>query len=168
VPDLRDNISSKMSLYHVPGLRDTVPHNISVPCARFAWHNSTKTSVCRVTDLRDNIFLKTFLYRVPGIHDTIALNRLCAVCQIFVKIFSLKRLCNVCQVWLTQFPKNACAPRMTDLRDNLYLKTSTYRVPGLHDTIALKHLCAVCEIYEIIFLLKRLCAVCQGYVTQLP
>jgi len=49
VPDLRDNISPKMSLWRVLGLRDTL----------------AKTSVCRVPGFRDNISPKTSLYRVP-------------------------------------------------------------------------------------------------------
>jgi len=41
-------------------------------------------------------------------------------------------------------------------------------MPSLRDTIALKRLFAVCQIYVIIFPLNCLCAVCQVYVTQLP
>ena len=56
---------------------------------------------------------------------------------------------------------------MPDLRDNISHKTSLYRVPGLHDTIALKRLFAVCQIYVAIFPLKRLCIVCHAFVTQI-
>jgi len=45
---------------------------------------------------------------------------------------------------------------------------SLYRMPGIHDTIALKRLCAVCQVQVTIFPLKRLCTECQAYVTQLP
>jgi len=45
---------------------------------------------------------------------------------------------------------------------------SLYRVPGLRDTIALKRLFAVCQIYVTIFPLKRVRAVCLVYMTQLP
>ena len=51
--------------------------------------------------------------------------------------------------------------------DNISPKTSLYRVPGLRDTIALKRLCAVCQIYVTIFPLKCLCAVCQVSMKQL-
>jgi len=57
---------------------------------------------------------------------------------------------------------------MPDLRDIISPKTSLYRVPGLHDTIALKRLCAVCQIDKTIIPQKRLCAVCQVYVTIFP
>jgi len=84
---LRDNISHKTSLYHVPGLHDTI---------------ALKRLFARVPGLRDNISHKTSLYRVPGLHDTIALKRLFAVCQIYVAIFPLKRLCIVCHAFVTQ------------------------------------------------------------------
>ena len=58
--------------------------------------------------------------------------------------------------------------RVPDLRDNISPETSLYLVPSLHDTIALKRLFAVCQIYVTIFLAKRLCNVSKGYVTQLP
>jgi len=54
-----------------------------------------------------------------------------------------------------------------DLRDNIFPETSLFRVPGLHDTIALKRLCAVCQVYLTIIPLKRLCIVCQVYMAQL-
>jgi len=56
---------------------------------------------------------------------------------------------------------------MPDLRHNISLEASLYRVPGFYDTIALKRLCTVWQIYVIIFPLKRLYTVCQAYVTQL-
>jgi len=43
-----------------------------------------------------------------------------------------------------------------------------YRVPGLHDTIALKRLCTVSQIYVITFPQKCRCTVSQVYMTQLP
>jgi len=70
-------------------------------------------------------------------------------------------------VSLTQLPQNVCIP-CARLSDNASSKMSLHRVPGLRDTITLKRLCAVCQVYVTIFPLQRLFAVCQIYVTQLP
>jgi len=53
------------------------------------------------------------------------------------------------------------------LRDNITPRTSLYRVPGWHDTIALKHLCAAWQIYVTILPVKRLYTVSMGYVTKM-
>jgi len=73
----------------VPGLRDKIDlKRLCGECARFSWHNSLKTPVCRV----------------PGLHFTNALIGGCAVCWIYVTIFPPKRFSTVCQAHVTQLP----------------------------------------------------------------
>ena len=185
MPHLRHNIVLLTSLYRVPGLNDAIalkrlcamcqnyvtilPLKPLALCAMVTWDNcakTSKTSVCHVPVLRDNISPKRSLYRVPCLHATVHEN-VCVPCGRFSSQYFLQNVC-IPWPWVTwqKCPETSvcCVP---DSRDNISPKTSLWRVSGFHETIALQHLFAVCQINETITHAKRLYTVCQDCVTQL-
>ena len=58
------------------------------------------------------------------------------------------------------WPKTSVC-RVPVFHDNISTKSSVYSDPGLHDTMGLKRLFVVCQIFVTIFPIKRLCTVCQ-------
>jgi len=128
----------------VPGARDTI----------------AMKRLFAVCQIYVKYFPKTSLYSVPGFHDTIAVKHLCTVFLIFVTIFPLKRLCAVCQVCMRQLPSNVCLP-CARFTWQYFPQRSLFAVPSLDDTVALKRLFSVCQIYITIFTLICLCTLCQ-------
>ena len=150
--DLRDNITPKASLYHAPGLRDTIAlEPLFAVCQIYVTIFPLKRhcTVCQV-----------YLRKLP--------QNVCLTWARFPwQYFSWNVPVPCARLSWHNCPKTSEC-HTPDFCDNIPSKTSLHRVPGLPFTIALKHLFAVCQVFLTIFPLTRSFLVCEVSMTQLP